>query len=78
MKTTLIEKDGNLFVNDKLVGRCYMEVDGYYVFVPLTEGGFWDEFSLRFIADFLEEKNKEWNKRLEKYFNEKESEDTNL
>lgn len=49
--------------NGKYLGYCYVEVDGYYVFVnDPTNNGAWSDYVLRAIADVLTELNKEWDK----------------
>lgn len=55
--------DGILFFNNTYIGKCYREVDGYYIYEPATIGQF-NEYSLRLIADFLEQLNKPWDKQV--------------
>lgn len=66
-------KEGNkilLKFNNILLGYCYMEVDGLYVFVFNTDiNGFWSDYVLREIADILTELNKEWYQQLSKLKN---------
>lgn len=57
-----------VYFNKQHLGYFYLEVDGFYVFIPKSNIGFWNEFSLRIIADKLEEMNKHYNKNIEKYF----------
>ena len=40
-------------------GEIYLEITAGWVFLPNGYGGFFDEESLRMVADFLEKKNKE-------------------
>ena len=42
------------------LGYFYTEVDGFWVFWAKQQG-YWNEFSLRMIADKLEEMNKPYN-----------------
>lgn len=61
-------KDGRLLYRSGTdLGSCYQEVDGYYVWVPEGNGA-WDTYSLRLIANFLEEINKEWDEEIKEYF----------
>lgn len=50
-------------VNPVTIGSIYKEVDGYYVFVFVsnTRHGFFEAGFFRFLADKLDEMNKEWN-----------------
>lgn len=43
----------------------YQEIDGFYVFN--TENGCLYPHQLRIIADELDERNKDWNDRIDKY-----------
>lgn len=52
------------------MGEFYMEVDGYYVYVPILRGGFWPAYMLRAVADKLDEVNASWDKQVQDYFNE--------
>ena len=53
--------------NGTRMGEIYAEIDGYYVFVPdCSRRGFWSAESLRGIADFLDERNREWNAKIKK------------
>ena len=47
------------------VGDIYLEVEGFYVFSPLTRG-YYESHDLRKVADKLEELNKEWMDKLQK------------
>ena len=59
-----------VYLNTQHLGYFYMEVDGFYVFIPRGHIGFWNEFSLRMIADKLEELNTSHNENIENYFKE--------
>jgi hypothetical protein len=52
------------------VGECYVEVDGYWVWVPPDRQGCWESPSLRLVADFLDESNAEWDAKIQKFFEE--------
>lgn len=56
------------FENGKYLGYAYREVDGYYVFQSSLSQryGFWTSYSLRMIADKLDELNKEWDEQLKR------------
>lgn len=51
------------------------DVDGFYVYWPESGGGFLNEYALRGLADYLEEKNKPWTDQINDYF-EKQSSDS--
>lgn len=54
-----------IFNNGKKLGQFYMEVDGYFVFQPdITNGGFWNEYTLKLILKKLEELNLEWDNHI--------------
>lgn len=66
----LVEKSGKLYTErGSELGDVYREVDGYLVFVPKAVSGFYNEYSLRLIADFLENANKEHDTRVKKFLN---------
>lgn len=54
--------------NNKPIGIIYKDADGYYVFEPDCNCGFYDEYGLRLIANYLEELNKPLNESLKEYF----------
>jgi hypothetical protein len=55
----------------------YMDVDGYYHYLPTCNTGHFDAHVLRIIADLLDDMNKEWNEMLDREFSEtKESTQT--
>ena len=54
--------------SDRDIGYIYMEVDGYWVFMPKTGQGHWDSYSLRAIADKLDELNKPWDDKIKREF----------
>ena len=57
----------DVYIRTQKVGLFYFEVDGFWVFTPIGDG-YWNEYSLRLIADKLEELNKSWNEQLDEYF----------
>jgi len=57
----------DVYLGTQKVGLFYLEVDGFWVFNS-TGDGYWNEFSLRLIADRLEELNKSWNEQINEYF----------
>jgi hypothetical protein len=57
----------DVYIGTQKVGLFYFEVDGFWVFTPIGDG-YWNEYSLRLIADKLEELNKSWNEQLDEYF----------
>jgi hypothetical protein len=57
----------DVYIGSQKVGLFYLEVDGFWVFNPIGTG-YWNECSLRLIADKLEELNKSWNEQLDEYF----------
>lgn len=61
-----------VYFNGQHLGYFYLEVDGFYVFVPKDDIGYWNEFNLRMIADKLEELNKKHNEEIELYFKHNE------
>lgn len=52
------------FYNGKKLGQFYMEVDGYYVFLPENNSGYFNEYSLKLIINKLTELNKEWDNHV--------------
>lgn len=60
----LIHEDNCLYCNNKLLGYTQMLEDGYYTFKPRNNIGYFNEYSLRLIANFLEELNKDWDTQV--------------
>lgn len=57
------------YFNEIYLGYAYQEIDGLYVFVfKASDEGSWSGYALRWIADKLDELNKDWNKNIEEYF----------
>jgi hypothetical protein len=61
--------------NDKQIGNFVKDVDGYYYFDTLYNGGLWDATILRSIADALDELNKPWNDEIKAYFEAEKEKD---
>lgn len=58
---------------DVVLGISYPTDDGFYIFrITRETDGHWDAWALRAIADKLDELNKEWKDRIEKYFKDEE------
>jgi hypothetical protein len=47
-----------LLFKEKHIGDAILDVDGFYYFYPLLQGGLWSEYSLTLILDKLKELNK--------------------
>jgi len=56
--------------NGKYLGKAVMDIDGYYYYWPSDNlsSGSWSSYTLREIADILEELNKEYEKSVKEYF----------
>lgn len=50
--------------NGKHIGDIYTEVDGYYVFQPIGNGGCWPGEILLEIGNTIVELNKEWDNHV--------------
>lgn len=57
------------YENGVKLGQLLMEVDGFYVFYPDLNGGFWQEHVLKQLADKLKSLNEKWNAEINEYFN---------
>ena len=54
---------------DRLLGYFIMDIDGYYYFDYVTApNGLWTSYSLRMVADLLEEINKPHEDKIKEYF----------
>ena len=54
---------------DRLLGHFIMDIDGYYYFDYVTSpNGLWTSYSLRMVADLLEEMNKPYEDNIKEYF----------
>lgn len=67
-KKLRLENDELYYENGAFLGNVYREVDGYYVFWPKNQGGFWESHHMRLIADFLDELNKAWDDEVKSFF----------
>jgi hypothetical protein len=57
--------------NRKYLGKFIMDVDGFYYYWPCEKlTGSWSSYSLRGIADKLDELNKEYEENVKEYFRE--------
>jgi len=55
----------------KYLGKFIMDVDGFYYYWPCEKlTGSWSSYSLRGIADKLDELNKEYEENIKEYFRE--------
>lgn len=61
----------------KLIGYVMRFEDGYYSFdFDRKNDGWWSSYSLRDIADLLDDLNEEWDQKVKQYFSEiKQDED---
>ena len=51
-----------VYFNEKKIGVFVIQDDGYYGFYTEEKvSGYWSSYSLRLIADALDEFNKEWD-----------------
>ena len=54
---------------ERLIGYFIMDVDGYYYFdYVTTPNGLWTSYSLRMVADLLEEMNRPHEENIKEYF----------
>ncbi len=71
---SLNETNHKVLFGDRLLGYFIMDIDGYYYFDFVTApNGLWTSYSLRMIADLLEEMNKPYEGEIKEYFNSKEN-----
>lgn len=55
-----------VFFNTNYLGDLVMDVDGYFYYWPSIEKGAWSSYSMRMIADKMDELNKPWDDYIEK------------
>jgi hypothetical protein len=55
-----------VFFGDKFIGDIIMDVDGYFYYLPSDERGTWSAWTMRLIADKLDELNKPWDDYIQK------------
>jgi len=54
---------------DRLIGHFIMDIDGYYYFDYVTApNGLWTSYSLRMVADLLEEMNRPNENNIKEFF----------
>lgn len=56
--------------NNKILGYFVMQEDGYYLFFSLDNSGGWSSYSLKLVADKLDEVNNAFEKELDLYIDE--------
>ena len=62
-----------IFGGNRHIGYAIRDVDGYYYFEAVTQSsGFWSSYSLRMIADLLDEINQDHDNMINDYFNKEE------
>lgn len=75
MLTEKIDSEGiiQLFYHNRVyMGDVLIDVDGYYKFWPdKNKDGYWDEESLYSTAEYLKSKNADWDREVNKYFEQK-------
>lgn len=59
-----LEGHGIVFENGVCVGEALVDVDGYYKFWPVLKSGYWEEGTLRALADFLAKLNAPWHAQV--------------
>ena len=50
--------------NNQMIGELIMDVDGYFYFWSTVKDGCWPSYILRYIADKLDEINKDWDNKI--------------
>jgi hypothetical protein len=70
LRTEEISKyNHRVLFGDRLLGHFIMDVDGFYYFDYVTApNGLWTSYSLRMVADLLEEMNKPYENNVKEYF----------
>ena len=73
MNTLRIEEinksNHRVLFRNRLLGHFVMDVDGFYYFDYVTApNGLWTSYSLRMVADLLEEMNKPYEDNIKEYF----------
>jgi len=58
------DKKEVFYQNGVLLGTVYREIDGYYVFLPKYNGGYWKAFIMKAIADKIDGLNKGWDEEV--------------
>jgi hypothetical protein len=57
-----------LFYGNKNIGHAIKDIDGYFYYQANKEKGYWSPYSLRLIADCLDELNKPHEEQINEYF----------
>jgi len=70
LRTEEINKSNHrVLFGNRLLGHFIMDVDGFYYFDYVTApNGLWTSYSLRMVADLLEEMNKPYENNVKEYF----------
>lgn len=69
-RTTTNEKSYHLYFDTVYLGDVFMDEAGYYNFWPSNDNpGFWSSYSLKVIAEQLDELNKEWDEQIKQDLN---------
>lgn len=63
-----LDKDLHLFYeNGVKLGEVCEDVDGYYYFWPIIQGGYWPAELMKAIFELLELINYEWDKEVNEF-----------
>jgi len=63
------ETNHKVLFGERLIGYFIMDIDGFYYFDYITTpNGLWTSYSLRVVADLLEEMNKPYEDKIKEYF----------
>ncbi len=63
------ETNHKVLFGDRLLGYFTMDIDGFYYFDFVTApNGLWTSYSLRMVANLLEEMNKPHEDKIKEYF----------
>ena len=63
------EHHHKVLFGERIIGNFIMDVDGYYYFTyDTTQNGLWTSYSLRMVADLLDEINKPHEENIKEYF----------
>ena len=54
----------SVYFNKKKLGAFVMQEDGYFGFYPDDLKGYWSSYSLRLIADKLDDVNRAWDDHI--------------
>lgn len=55
-----------IYDNGVSIGELLREVDGFFVYYPIQNGGCWESHVMRPIADKMDELNKPWQDQIDK------------